>query len=102
MQERTIKLGNLTLRGFAALAPMAGVADRSMRRLCMEHGAVFCVGELASAKGIALKDKKSQEFLTVSANERPMGIQLFGCEPETMALAATSAEKNSPDFIGQK
>ena len=99
MQERTIKLGNLTLRGFAALAPMAGVADRSMRRLCMEHGAAFCVGELASAKGIALKDKKSQEFLTVSADERPMGIQLFGCEPETMALAAISAEKNSPDFI---
>ncbi|MGI6279814.1 MAG: tRNA dihydrouridine synthase DusB [Acutalibacteraceae bacterium] len=94
-----MKIGNIEIKGFAALAPMAGVADRAMREICKEYGASFCVGELASAKGITLGDKKSQELLSCHDSERPMGSQIFGCEPDVMAKAAVKALEFSPDFI---
>ena len=97
-----MKIGNLEISGFAALAPMAGVADRAMREICRENGAAYAVGELASAKGISLGDKKSATYLSVSDTERPYGSQLFGCEPEVMAEAAKMAEQNNPDFIEQE
>lgn len=94
-----MKIGNLEIKGYAALAPMAGVADRAMREICMSHGAAFCVGELASSRGITLGDKKSAALLSCNEKERPMGSQLFGCEPEIMADAAKRALEFSPDFI---
>ena len=94
-----MKIGNLEIKGYAALAPMAGVADRAMRELSIAHGAAFCVGELVSAKGITLGDRKSAELLEVHPLERIKGVQLFGCEPDIMAKAVEIAEKNSPDFI---
>ncbi len=94
-----MKIGNLDIKGFAALAPMAGVADRAMREICREYGAAYAVGELASAKGISLGDKKSATYLFVSDSERPYGSQLFGCDPLVMAEAAIEAEKHEPDFI---
>ena len=94
-----MKLDKNDLRGFAALAPMAGVADRAMREICVRYGAAYTVGELTSARGVSLSDRKSQGYLEVSDNCRPFGSQLFGCEPEIMAEAARAAEQYSPDFI---
>ncbi len=94
-----MKIGNLEIKGFAALAPMAGVADRAMREVCISFGAAFCVGELASSRGITLGDKKSAELLSCNEKERPMASQLFGCEPDIMAQAAIKALKYNPDFI---
>ena len=94
-----LKIGNLEIKGYACLAPMAGVADRAMREICREHGAAYAVGELASAKGISLGDSKSATYLAVNDSERPYGSQLFGCEPKVMAEAAKMAEQNNPDFI---
>ena len=92
-------IGNLKVEGYAALAPMAGVADRAMREICRENGAAYTVGELASAKGISLGDKKSASYLSVSDTERLFASQLFGCEPKVMAEAAKQAESFGPDFI---
>ena len=94
-----MRIKNLEINGFCALAPMAGVADRAMREICVKYGAGFTVGELTSAKGVALGDKKSFSLLSISDKERPMASQLFGCEPETMAAAAQKALEFSPDFI---
>lgn len=94
-----MKIGNVEIKGFAALAPMAGVADRAMREICMEHGASFCVGELASSRGITLGDKKSAKLLSCTEKERPIASQLFGCEPQIMAEAAQKALEFEPDFI---
>ena len=94
-----MKIGNIEFKGFAALAPMAGVADRAMREICMSHGAAFCVGELTSAKGVALGDKKSEQLLFCADNSRPFASQLFGCEVESMSLAAKKALEFGPDFI---
>ncbi len=94
-----IKIGNIDFRGYAALAPMAGVADRAMREICITHGAAFSVGELTSSKGVSMGDKKSKTLLSCNDAERPMASQIFGGDPGTMAEAAKVAEEFCPDFI---
>lgn len=93
-----MKIGNLEINGYAALAPMAGVADKAMREICEKYGAAYSVGELTSAKAITLGDKKSPEFLD-RGRLRVFGNQLFGGEADTMGLAAKTAESYHPDFI---
>jgi len=94
-----MKIGNLEIKGYAALAPMAGVADRAMREICRAHGAAYTVGELTSSKGVSLGDRKSGSFLACFQAERPFVSQLFGSEPDIMADAARHAEKFNPNFI---
>ena len=83
----------------ALLAPMAGVADRAMRELCMGFGAIGCIGEMASSKGISMNDRKTSELLSLSEAERPAGVQIFGDVPEIMAKSIETCLKYSPDFI---
>ncbi len=94
-----MKLGNLEINEKAALAPLAGVADRAFRELCRGYGAGYTVCEMASAKGISLGDRKSAELLSITDAERPAGSQIFGNSPETMAIAAEKALEFNPDFI---
>lgn len=94
-----LKIGDIKFNGFAALAPMAGVADRAMREMCISHGAAFSVGELTSSKGVSMGDKKSKTLLSCNLAERPMASQIFGGDSKTMAEAAKIAEEFSPDFI---
>lgn len=95
----TIKLGNYNIPKTAALAPMAGVADRAYRILCKEYGAAALVSEMVSAKGICYGDKKTAELCTILPEERPMGLQLFGSEPDFMAKAVTMVQRFEPDWI---
>ena len=94
-----MRIGKFETDAFAALAPMAGVADRSFRKLCRGYGAAFTVSELISAKAVSMGDKKSHSMLSVSDGERPVAIQLFGSNPEIMARAAVDSLKYNPDFI---
>ena len=94
-----MKIGTIELEGHAALAPMAGVADRAMRELCMEFGAGYCVSEMVSSKGIAYNSKKSAELMEISDIERPCAVQIFGTEPDTMADAARFALRYRPEVI---
>ena len=94
-----MRIKNIIITGFAALSPMAGVADRAMREICREYGAAYTVGELTSSRGITLNDKKSAELLSCSDKERPFASQLFGNDPEIMAAAAIRALEFKPDFI---
>ncbi len=83
----------------AALAPMAGVADTAYRQLCCEMGAVMCVSEMISAKGLCYDSKGSAELCRITPAERPMGLQLFGSEPEFIARAAELLMPFAPDWI---
>ena len=58
-----MKIAGVTIEGFAALAPMAGVADRAVREVSRAHGACYTVGEMTSAKGICQHSKKSAVLL---------------------------------------
>lgn len=94
-----MKIGNLEIKGYACLAPMAGVADRAFRELCMSYGAAYVISEMVSSKGLTMQDKKSKELLFLSDAERPAGAQIFGDDPEIMANATLKAMEFSPDFI---
>lgn len=94
-----IYIGNVKIERTAALAPMAGVADRAYRLMAKEYGAAYTVGEMASCKGLCYSDKKTAELLTVTDAERPMAVQLFGSEPEFMARAVKIAMQYRPDII---
>ena len=94
-----MKIGNLEIKGYACLAPMAGVADRAFRELCMSYGAAYVISEMVSSKGLTMQDKKSKDLLFLSDAERPAGAQIFGDDPEIMANAALKAMEFSPDFI---
>ena len=93
------QIGNVTFKSRALLAPMAGISDRAYRELCVSCGAGYCVSEMVSSKALSFKDKKSEELMMISDDERPCGIQIFGDEPSTMADAALSAMKHEPDII---
>ena len=94
-----LQIGNVKIKKTAALAPMAGVADYAFRTVAKEFGAAYAVGEMASCKGLVYSDRKTAELLTVTDFERPMAVQLFGCEPEFVAPAIKIAEKYNPDII---
>ena len=92
-------IGNVEIKGYAALAPMAGVADRAFRQICVDHGAAYTVGEMVSAKGLTFGDRKSKELLVLDDTARPAAVQLFGDDPDTMAEAAKMALAVKPDII---
>ena len=94
-----LKIGNVEIKGYTVLAPMAGVADTAFRTICRQFGAAYAVGEMASAKGLCMSGQKSRELLEVTAAERPMAVQLFGDDPDVMAEAARIAIVYSPDII---
>ena len=86
-----MKLGSLDLPKTAALAPMAGVADRAMRELCREMGACWEVCEMTSSKGLTCGSRKTAELLEITEKERPAAVQIFGSDPAVMAEAAQMA-----------
>lgn len=94
-----MNIGNVKITGYAALAPMAGVADRAFRELCFEFGAAYATGEMASSKGIVMNDRKSAGLLSLSPAERPASVQIFGDNPEIMAQAAAKSLAYQPDAI---
>ncbi len=94
-----INIGGVRIEKTAALAPMASVADKAYRLMAKEFGASYCVGEMASCKGLCYSGEKTEELLMVSDKERPMAVQLFGSEPEFIAKAVKIAERFRPDII---
>lgn len=94
-----MEIGNLKIKGCAALAPMAGVADRAFRELCVSYGAAYVVSEMISSKGVSLGDRKSKALMQLSDEERPAGVQIFGNDPSVMAQSVKTLLGVSPDFV---
>ena len=82
------------------LAPMAGVTDTIFRQLAKEFGADVMVTEFVSAEGIFRRNERTLEYLEFVEAERPLGVQLFGGDPEHLAEAARIVlDWKQPDFI---
>ena len=94
-----MEIGNLKIKGCAALAPMAGVADRAFRELCVSYGAAYVVSEMISSKGVSLGDRKSKALMQLSDEERPAGVQIFGNDPSVMAQSVKTVLGVTPDFV---
>lgn len=89
-----VRIGGLEISG-AGLAPMAGVTDAVMRVLCHEQSAGWAVSEMLSAKGwvySGARNPNAAELLRRLPGEGPVGLQLFGREPEFLAEAARQLE----------
>ena len=82
------------------LAPQAGVSESPFRRLCRSFGADVVLTEFVSAEGIVRGSGRTADYLRFDDEERPIGIQIFGADPGTMAeAAALVAEVYAPDFV---
>jgi tRNA-dihydrouridine synthase B len=82
------------------LAPQAGVSESPFRRLCRAYGADVVVSEFVSSEGIRRGDRRTHEYLRFDDAERPIGIQIFGSDPEAMAAAAGLVEEvYAPDYV---
>ena len=94
-----MKIGNVEINGKAVLAPMAGVADRAFRELCVGYGAAYVVSEMISSKGVSMGDRKSKDLMLLSEAERPAAVQIFGNDPTVMAESIESIMKVNPQII---
>jgi len=82
------------------LAPMAGVTDTVFRQLAKGYGADVVVTEFVSAEGIFRRNERTLEYLDFLEAERPVGVQLFGADPEHLGAAARMVvEWKRPDFL---
>ena len=86
-----MNIGTIRLDGRLVLAPMAGVTDIAFRHVCRTLGAALTTTEMVSAKALCYNDKKTAELLRILPEDRPVAVQIFGHEPETMAEAAQKA-----------
>ena len=82
------------------LAPMAGVTDVIFRDLCADLGADVMVTEFVSAEGVLQADARTRKYTEFTEKQRPVGVQMFGANPERMAEAGKRIiEWKQPDFL---
>lgn len=81
------------------LAPMEDVTDIGFRRLCKRYGAAMVYTEFVSAEALVREVKSTISKLAISDDERPVGIQIYGRDAESMAEAARIVEQAGPDLI---
>ncbi|MDZ4148402.1 MAG: tRNA dihydrouridine synthase DusB [Flavobacteriaceae bacterium] len=95
-----VKIGNIELGDFPLLlAPMEDVSDPPFRALCKEQGADLVYTEFISSEGLIRDAAKSIMKLDIYEKERPVGIQIFGAELDSMLQAVDIVEKSNPDII---
>ncbi len=93
-------IGNLKLNGNLILAPMSGVTNLPFRLLCKKYGAVLVFSEMACSEAIVRQNQKSMERGFTCPEERPMGIQLLGSDPDILAGSAVIMQETyRPEII---
>lgn len=97
--KETWTIGNVPIQGKAILAPMAGVSDIAYRLLAKEHGASMVCTEMVSAMGIKYKNERTHELLRMEAVEHPVSMQIFGSNPEAIALGAKVVADAGADIV---
>lgn len=95
-----VKIRNIELGEFPLLlAPMEDVSDPPFRALCKKHGADLMYTEFISSEGLIRDAAKSVQKLDIYEYERPVGIQIFGYDIESMREATRIIERTNPDII---
>ena len=95
-----VKIGDIELGDFPLLlAPMEDVSDPPFRALCKEQGADVVYTEFVSSEGLIRNAAKSVMKLDIYEKERPVGIQIFGANMESMLQTIDIVEKSNPDII---
>ncbi|MED4161659.1 tRNA dihydrouridine synthase DusB [Halalkalibacterium halodurans] len=90
-----LKIGPIEMKNQVVLAPMAGVCNPAFRLIAKEFGAGLVCAEMVSDKAILHKNEKSLSMLYVDEREKPLSLQIFGGEKETLVEAAKFVDKNT-------
>lgn len=93
MYLKKLKIGNVELENNLILAPMAGVTDLSFRKICKEFGPGLVCTEMVSSKAIFYDDSKTKLLMNTEGEKRPISMQIFGSDEETMGYAAKYVSK---------
>ena len=95
-----MKIGNITFPKYPVfLAPMEDVTEISFRLMCKKFGADMVYTEFISSDALIRNVKQTHQKLTISEDERPVTIQIYGRDPEAMVEAAKICEEANPDII---
>ena len=93
MYLKKLKIGNVELENNLILAPMAGITDLPFRKICKKFGPGLVCTEMVSSKAIFYGDKKTLTLLNAEGEKRPISMQIFGSDEETMGYAAKEISK---------
>ena len=88
MYLKKLKIGNVELENNLILAPMAGVTDLAFRKVCEEFEPGLVCTEMVSSKAIFYDDSKTKLLMNTEGEKRPVSMQIFGSDEETMGYAA--------------
>jgi nifR3 family TIM-barrel protein len=88
-----------SLKGKALLAPLAGITNLPFRLIVRSFGCALVYTEMISANGLIRKTDKTFEYLKTCAEDKPLGMQLFGADPELMAEAARIVVDRGADLV---
>ncbi|MBI1869857.1 MAG: tRNA dihydrouridine synthase DusB [Chlamydiae bacterium] len=94
-----IQLKNLTLQSNIIQSPMAGCTDLAFRLIAREQGMEMAFLEMVSANAMVYGNPRTQDLLKRTAEDRPLGAQLVGCDPEIMGKAASMIEEMGFDLL---
>lgn len=89
------KIGDIEIENKVVLAPMAGVCNAAFRLTVKEFGAGLVCAEMVSDKAILFNNEKTMKMLYIDENERPLSLQIFGGEKETLVEAAKYVDQNT-------
>ncbi|WP_018708520.1 tRNA dihydrouridine synthase DusB [Siminovitchia fordii] len=90
-----LKIGDIEMKNQVVLAPMAGICNSAFRLTVKEFGAGLVCAEMISGKGIVYKNAKTMNLLYIDEREKPLSLQIFGGEKETLVEAAKFVDQNT-------
>lgn len=96
---RPVQIGSFTALNNLWLAPMAGVTDGPFRALCLRGGAGAVCAEMVSAHALHYASPRSLRMLCIDRREKPVSMQIFGSDEQTISEAAQAAEAQGADVI---
>lgn len=88
MYLKKLRIGNIELENNILLAPMAGITDKPFRMIAKQYNPGLVCTEMVSSKGLYYNDDKTRLLLDTQGEKRPISMQIFGSDPETMAYSA--------------
>ena len=92
MYLKKLKIGNVELENNILLAPIAGITDLPFRKIAKKQGTGLVYTEMVSSKAIFHNDEKTKKLLNMQGEERPVAVQIFGSDVESMVYAAKYVE----------
>lgn len=94
-----VSIGNLTIPSPLVLAPMSGISDLPFRLINRAFGCGLAFTEMISASSLIYKSKRTLRMLSSGANDRPLGVQILGCDPEIIKRALDITSEYSFDIL---